>query len=69
MRVTELLSILWTNIARRRNIFVWEKIVMVHVRYHKGQEQQGAGRDNIRFLPQAVGDLLLTFLAYVQPLR
>jgi superfamily II DNA helicase RecQ len=69
VRVTELLSMLWTNTARRRNIFVWEKMVMVHVRYHKGQEQQGAGRDNIRFLPQAVGDLLLTFLAYVQPLR
>ncbi len=42
---------------------------MVHVRYHKSQRQTGDAVDNIRFLPPAIGNLLLTFLAIVQPLR
>jgi hypothetical protein len=50
-------------------VFVWEKLVMLHVRYHKSQRQTGDATDNIRFLPPAIGNLLLTFLAVVQPLR
>ncbi|OAQ71876.1 tlh3 [Purpureocillium lilacinum] len=42
---------------------------MLHVRYHKSQEMTEKPADNIRFLPRAVGDLLLTYLAVVQPLR
>ncbi|KAM6506787.1 hypothetical protein FALCPG4_018615 [Fusarium falciforme] len=44
-------------------------MVMVYVRYHKSQEQVGAETENIRFLPRAIGDLLLTYLALVPPLR
>ncbi|KAJ3453600.1 hypothetical protein MRS44_017847 [Fusarium solani] len=40
-------------------------MVMVYVRYHKSQEQVGAETENIRFLPRAIGDLLLTYLALV----
>ncbi|KAH6959554.1 hypothetical protein BKA56DRAFT_449155, partial [Ilyonectria sp. MPI-CAGE-AT-0026] len=55
--------------GRRRSILLWEKMVMVYVRYHKSQEQTGKETDNIRFMPPPIADLLLTFLAIVQPLR
>jgi hypothetical protein len=42
---------------------------MIYTQYHKGQQQSGAYKDNIRFLPKAVGDLLLSYIAYVLPLR
>ncbi|WKT54184.1 Helicase superfamily 1/2, ATP-binding domain [Fusarium oxysporum f. sp. vasinfectum] len=58
-----------TDSPRRRSVLIWEKLVMIHVRYHKSQERTGAEKDNIRFLPPAVGDLLLTYLAFVPPLR
>lgn len=70
LRSPELLSITCVNIGSRcRSILIWEKLVMIYVRYHKGQEQTGAEKDNIRFLPPAIGDLLLTYLALVPPLR
>lgn len=69
VRASELLSVTVRNTARPRHIFIWEKLVMLYIQYHKGQEQSGIYKDNIRFLPKAFGDLLLIFLAYVQPLR
>ena len=48
---------------------MWEKQVMIYTQYHKGQQQSGLYKDNIRFLPKAIGDLLLDYLAYVLPLR
>ncbi|KAL5611084.1 hypothetical protein FOBRF1_007201 [Fusarium oxysporum] len=70
LRSPELLSITYINTgARRRSVFLWEKMVMIYVRYSKSQEQTGEEKDNIRFLPPAVGNLLLTYLAFVLPLR
>ncbi|KAJ3464901.1 hypothetical protein MRS44_009687 [Fusarium solani] len=69
LRAPELLSVTYTNTGRRRCILIWEKIVIVYVRYHKSQEQVGAETENIRFLPRAIRDLLLTYLALVPPLR
>ncbi|KAL6405820.1 hypothetical protein AUP68_10959 [Ilyonectria robusta] len=70
LRSPELLSITYVNTgARRRSLLIWEKLVMVYVQYHKSQEQTGKEKDNIRFLPPAIGDLLLTYLALVPPLR
>lgn len=70
LRSPELLSITYANTgARRRSVLMWEKMVLIYVQYHKGQEQSGTQRDNIRFLPPAIGNLLLTYLAYVPPLR
>lgn len=69
LQAPELLSVTVRNTPRRRHVFLWEETVMVYVQYHKGQEQPGAYKDNIRFLPRAIGDLLLTYLAYVAPLR
>jgi superfamily II DNA helicase RecQ len=69
LRAPELLSVTWRNTARQRHLFIWEKLVMVYTQYHKSQQQSGAYKDNIRFLPKAIGDLLLTYIAYVLPLR
>lgn len=69
LREPELLSVTWRNTARQRHVFIWEKLVMIYTQYHKGQQQSGAYKDNIRFLPKAIGDLLLPYIAYVMPLR
>ena len=42
---------------------------MFYTQYHKGQQQTGAYKDNVRFLPKPIGDLLLDYLAYILPLR
>jgi hypothetical protein len=69
LREPELLSVTWRNTARQRHLFMWEKLVMIYTQYHKGQQQSGAYKDNIRFLPKALGDLVLQYIAYVLPLR
>ena len=69
LREPELLSVMWRNNARQRHLLIWEKLVMIYTQYHKGQQQSGAYKDNIRFLPKAIGDLLLSYIAYVLPLR
>ncbi|KFY83054.1 hypothetical protein V500_10195, partial [Pseudogymnoascus sp. VKM F-4518 (FW-2643)] len=69
LRASELLSVMWRNTARQRHMLMWEKLVMLYVQYHKGQQQSGVYKDNIRFLPKAIGDLLLMYIAYVIPLR
>ncbi|KFZ23101.1 hypothetical protein V502_02420 [Pseudogymnoascus sp. VKM F-4520 (FW-2644)] len=69
VRASELLSVTWRNTARQRHLLMWEKSVMLYVQYHKGQQQSGVYKDNIRFLPKAIGDLLLTYIAYVIPLQ
>ena len=42
---------------------------MFNTQYHKSQLQTGVYKDNVRFLPNPIGDLLLDYLAYVLPLR
>jgi Lhr-like helicase len=69
LRESELLSVTWQNTARPRHLMLWEKTVMIHTQYHKGQEQSGVYKENVRFLPKPIGDLVLTYLAYVLPLR
>ncbi|KAH7346697.1 hypothetical protein BKA65DRAFT_526245 [Rhexocercosporidium sp. MPI-PUGE-AT-0058] len=65
----EFLEAMWCNNARQRHLFIWEKLLMIYVQYHKGQQQSGAYKDNIRFIPKAIGDLVLLYIAYVLPLR
>lgn len=69
LRAPEILSATWCNTARRRHIFIWQKLVLLHVQYHKSQAQTGRYKENARFLPKAIGDLLLLYIAYVLPLR
>jgi hypothetical protein len=60
LRSPELLSITYVNTGpRRRSVLIWEKLVMIYVRYHKSQERTGAEKDNIRFLPPENLDLIL----------
>ncbi|KAM7210245.1 hypothetical protein V8F06_014373 [Rhypophila decipiens] len=59
LREPELLSITWKNTVRLRHIFIWERLVMIRTQYHKGQQQSGIYRENIRFLPESVGNLPL----------
>ncbi|KAM0271094.1 hypothetical protein ACHAQH_009227 [Verticillium albo-atrum] len=68
LREAELFSILWKNTQRHRSIGLKHGRVMVHTTYHKGQQQTGKYKDNIRFLPAALGDLLIDYLVYVVPL-
>ena len=69
LRESELFSLMWRNTQRRRNIYLKHGLVMLHTTYHKGQQQTGKFKDNIRFLPSPIGDLLLDYLVIVLPLR
>src|SRR5438045_9735663 len=52
----ELLSVTVRNTARQRHLMIWEQLVMIYTQYHKGQQQSGVYKDNIRFLPKAIGN-------------
>ena len=69
VRESEFFSMTWRNTQRRRSITLRHDRVMIHVQYHKGQQQTGRYKENIRFLPRPVGELLLDYLVYVMPLR
>ena len=69
LRENEFFSMTWRNTQRQRSITIRHEKVMVHTTYHKGQQQTGAYKDNIRFLAHPVGDLLLDYIVYVLPLR
>lgn len=69
-RSGEILSAKWKNTAnQRRSIIIRHRKVMMHLTYHKGLEKTAQSKDNIRFLPGPIGDLLVKFLVYVQPIR
>ncbi|KAK0767917.1 hypothetical protein LTR59_018064, partial [Friedmanniomyces endolithicus] len=59
----------WRNTQRRRSMTLRHDRVMIHVKYHKDQQQTGRYKENIRFLAHPVGELLLNYLVYVMPLR
>lgn len=65
LRASELLSVTWRNTQRRRNVYLKHGLVMLYTTYHKGQQQMGKFKDNIRFLSAAISDLLLDYLTWV----
>ncbi|TVY12548.1 hypothetical protein LARI1_G009653, partial [Lachnellula arida] len=69
LRESELFSVTWYNTQRRRNAYVKHGLLMLYTTYHKGQQQTGKFKDNIRFLPAAISDLLLDYVTWVIPLR
>ncbi|ELR03395.1 hypothetical protein GMDG_08903, partial [Pseudogymnoascus destructans 20631-21] len=69
LRESELFSLTWHNTQWRRSVYLKHGLVMLHTTYHKGQQQTGKFKDNIRFLPATIGDLLLDYLVYVVPLH
>lgn len=69
VREREFFSMTWRNTQRRRSITIQHEKVMIHVQYHKGLEQTGKYKENIRFLAHPIGDILLDYIVYVLPLR
>ncbi|KAK0257443.1 hypothetical protein LTR35_018222, partial [Friedmanniomyces endolithicus] len=69
LRESEFFAMTWRNTQRRRSITLCHERVMIHVAYHEGQQQSGRYKDNVRFLAQPIGDLLLDYIVYVMPLR
>lgn len=70
LRGTELQSATWQNTRERTRSFrLLDEAFMMHVTYHKSQNVMGEVKNNIRFLPKVVGDMLMNFIAYVQPFR
>ena len=70
VREPEFFSMTWRNTQSARGITIRDDgRVMIYLTYHKGQKQTGRFKPNIRVLARPVGDLLLEYLVYVQPLR
>ena len=69
VRESEFFSMTYRNTQRRRSIIIRLDRIMVHVQYHKGQQQTGNYKDNVRFLAHPVAELLLNYIVYVLPLR
>ncbi|KAK0964506.1 hypothetical protein LTR54_018387, partial [Friedmanniomyces endolithicus] len=64
LRESEFFAMTWRNTQRRRSITLCHERVMIHVAYHEGQQQSGRYKDNVRFLAQPIGDLLLDYIVY-----
>lgn len=69
VRESEFFEMTWRNTQRRRSISIRHDGVMIHVKYHKGQQQTEKYKENVRFLAHPIGDLLLDYIVYVLPLR
>ena len=69
IRESEFFSMTYRNTQRRRSITIRFDRVMVHVQYHKGQQQTGSYKENVRFLANPIAELLLDYIVYVLPLR
>ncbi len=65
-RGPELLAVRWCNTELLRNIFICEGYIMLLVAYHKLEWRVGA-RAVARFLPPAVGNLVVKFIVLVLP--
>ncbi len=40
---------------------------MIHVKYHKGLQQTSQHKENVRFVPHPVGELVFNDLIYIMP--
>ncbi|CAC9887931.1 unnamed protein product, partial [Aureobasidium pullulans] len=69
-RGTEITSVRFKNgFMQDRNVYIIHGQVAVITRYHKSQSQQDKPKIIPRFLPYRVAQLLVVYLAYVQPLQ
>jgi len=69
VRESEFFSMTHRNTQRRRSVTIRFDRVMVHVQYHKGQQQTGNYKENVRFLSNPIAELLLDYIVYILPLR
>jgi hypothetical protein len=69
-RGTEIISVRFKNgFMQDRNVYIIYGQVAIITRYHKSQSQQDKPKIVPRFLPYRVAQLLVLYLAYVQPLQ
>ncbi|OSS51886.1 hypothetical protein B5807_04037 [Epicoccum nigrum] len=68
-RLTEVLSILHSNSVSdgNRNIFMYQGLVAVVPRYHKGYNRDKSLKITYRFLPRDVGSLLVWYVWLIRP--
>jgi superfamily II DNA helicase RecQ len=57
------------GVLQDRNMFVIDGLVMTVVRYHKSQSQWDKPKVVPRFLPGRLGQVLVVYLAYLQPFQ
>ena len=57
------------GVLQDRNVFVMDGQVMTVVRYHKSQSQWDKPKVGPRFLPWRLGQVMVVYLAYLQPFR
>ncbi|KAM0714674.1 hypothetical protein Q7P37_003053 [Cladosporium fusiforme] len=69
VRESEFFSMTYRNTQRRRSITIRFDRVMVHVQYHKCQQQTSDYKENVRFLADPIAEPLLDYIVYVLPLR
>ena len=69
VRESEFFSMTYRNTQRRRSIIIRFDRVIVHVQYHKGQQQTGNYKENVRFLANPIAELLLDYIVYILLLR
>jgi hypothetical protein len=55
------------RLLQNRNIFIMDGQVMTVVRYHKSQSQWDKPKVVPRFLPPQLGQVMVVYLAYLQP--
>jgi superfamily II DNA or RNA helicase len=69
-RGTEITSVRFKNgFMQDRNVYIIHGQLAVITRYHKSQSQQDKPKIVPRFLPYRVAQLMVLYLAYVQPLQ
>ncbi|KAG6046290.1 hypothetical protein E4U39_001461 [Claviceps sp. Clav50 group G5] len=69
-RASELLLTTCTNTrSQRRSLLLWDHKLMLHIRPSNSSEQTIWDDDIPRFIPADIAELILTFIAMVQPLR
>jgi hypothetical protein len=64
VHVSEFFEMTWRDTQRRRSIIIRHDRVMVHVKYHTGQQQTGKYKENVRFLAHPVGELSINYHIY-----
>ena len=70
-RSEEILQIKYRNTleTQLRNIYIdnISNLIQINLNYHKGVSISRKNKENIRFLPQALGDLIKIYLLLIQP--
>jgi hypothetical protein len=69
MRESKFFLMTYHNTQQRRSVIICLDHVMVHMQYHKGQQQIGNYKENVWFLTSLIAELLLNYIVYILPLQ